>query len=356
MRAVDENKRGEDGLVAIIVATIVMIIMTLVTLGFARLMQREQRQALDQSLGTQAFYAAESGINDVVQALQSKTNPYTGSKPDCNGPSFTNGVISTTLNSSYTCLIVNPTPATLEYSPGRVTTSASTTVPLHASDGSRINTVKVAWDQFPSTPSPALSTTVCSSSVSFPSISSWPATTPGIIRLDLVPSDTLQRDALVNGTLSIYLYPAACGTTSGNVAATMGAGGTSVGQVVFINCDNNGARRCEATIDTGTVPNIHYFLRMRSLYHNSSVTVKIFNGVSQLNLSDAQTEVDSTGKVNDVIRRIQVRVPNNLTYPVPDFAVQSMDSLCKQVSIAPPASVFGIGALGSGDIAGNCSL
>ena len=139
---------------------------------------------------------------------------------------------------------------------------------------------------------------------------------------------------------TLYLYPASCGTSSGTVAATIGS--TPSGQIVFVNCDRNGARLCEATISTGLVPNVKYFMLVRSIYHNSSVTIRAFNVSTQLNIIGAQTEVDSTGKVGDVIRRVQVRVPNTKTYSLPDFAVQTADSICKQVRVAP-SNVYGIG-------------
>ncbi len=56
-------KQNESGLAAIAVTMIIMGIVTLIVVGFATLMRREQRQALDQQLSTQAFYAAESGVN-----------------------------------------------------------------------------------------------------------------------------------------------------------------------------------------------------------------------------------------------------------------------------------------------------
>ncbi len=359
MRGVNTVKRGEEGMVAIIVATIVMVVMTLITLGFARLMQREQRQALDQSLSTQAFYAAESGVNDVVSYIQDPTHAPV-SKPNCdvsasNGTPFTNGTISSNLSASYSCLIINPTPSTLVYSPGRITADTSTTVPIKSSTGATISDVKLAWDPYPAISTPTLNNSICSVlPVSLPALSAWPVTTPGMMRVDLVPvaAGSFTRDSLANGMLSLYLYPAgACGTS----LATLGV--TSTGSIVFVNCTSGtGARLCEATIKTGATPAPAYYLRMRSLYHNSSVTVRIFNLATQLNLVGAQTEVDSTGKVNDVIRRIQVRVPNNKSYPAPEFVLQSMDSVCKQLAVAPPSSVFGLSyVVGGTDTPGSCN-
>ena len=64
----------EQGFVAIIVAALIMIILSLITIGFTRIMQREQRQSLDRQLSRQALYAAESGINDVYSSLKNNPN------------------------------------------------------------------------------------------------------------------------------------------------------------------------------------------------------------------------------------------------------------------------------------------
>ncbi len=97
-------------------------------------------------------------------------------------------------------------------------------------------------------------------------------------------------------------------------------------------------------------------MRVRAIYRNASVTIREFNGATQLDTADAQTSVDSTGKVNDTIRRIEVRVPNNKNYPIPDFGAQTADALCKQITVAPPSGVFGVGAVGAGSAAGTCGL
>jgi Tfp pilus assembly protein PilX len=57
-----EDKQA--GMVAIMVTMILMIVISLIVVGFAQISRRNQRQALDRQLSTQAFYAAETGVND----------------------------------------------------------------------------------------------------------------------------------------------------------------------------------------------------------------------------------------------------------------------------------------------------
>ena len=46
-----------------------MIVMSLIVLGFAQISRRNQRESLDRQLSTQAFYAAESGVNDARELI-----------------------------------------------------------------------------------------------------------------------------------------------------------------------------------------------------------------------------------------------------------------------------------------------
>ena len=62
--AVSRAGRDQRGIASLIITMVSMVIVTLIVLGFATLSRREQRQSLDRQLSTQAFYAAESGVED----------------------------------------------------------------------------------------------------------------------------------------------------------------------------------------------------------------------------------------------------------------------------------------------------
>ena len=67
-----DNKKDIDqkGMAAILITLIMMIVISLIVLGFAQITRHDQQQALDKQLSTEAFYAAESGINDAINAIQ----------------------------------------------------------------------------------------------------------------------------------------------------------------------------------------------------------------------------------------------------------------------------------------------
>ena len=113
MQRINRFKKNEFGLVSIMVASVLMVVMSLITLGFARIAQRENRQAVDDQLATQAFYAAESGINAAVKGITKSTLPRT----ECPfvGGEYNNGVVSAEKDVYFTCVLINPTPDSLYF-------------------------------------------------------------------------------------------------------------------------------------------------------------------------------------------------------------------------------------------------
>lgn len=75
-----QKKLNQVGASAIMFAMAFIVVISLISLGFATLARRDQRATLDKNLSSEAQLAAESGINSVVDYI--KTNP-TANKADC---------------------------------------------------------------------------------------------------------------------------------------------------------------------------------------------------------------------------------------------------------------------------------
>jgi len=345
MRSVKTPDKNEEGLVAIIVATIIMIILSLITLGFARLMEREQRQALDRSLSTQAFYAAESGVNDVEKAIRAGTLKTDRDKCDPSvgiaGDNVFTGTIDAGLTSQYSCLLVLQHPPTLEYTNGSINVNSSKIVAVSDAVGDSISQIKFSWTGSDLTVGTPLDCTIA-----FPSFGSWPHDT-GMLRVDVVPADPpLTRAGLISGAITLFLYPTAAGCGTDTVTYAANSSDNTKGSIVAVNCLNSSppfadGRKyaCEIGITMAAAEQKHlYYLRMRSVYKPSEVSVRLFNSANtQVSIKDAQVQVDSTGRVADVIRRIQVRIPIKITFPVPDDALETTNSICKLIGVAPPS-------------------
>ncbi len=97
---------------------------------------------------------------------------------------------------------------------------------------------------------------------------------------------------------------------------------------------SNTPRYCSVTI-TG-LSQSSYLFNLRSIYSSTSVYVTgIDSSGTPLNMADAQTMVDATGRAQDVLKRIQVRIPTQGEYYYPGFGAATTGDLCKQIQVWP---------------------
>lgn len=323
-------RSNQSGLVSFIVTISLVIILALITTSFALLTRREQRRALDRQLSTQAFYAAESGVNAAIDNIDDPQydNPVT----DCKGgnPLANNNDVGDGFK--YTCVLVNKSPKSLEYS--AVKTDESTIVLI---DNPSADKLEISWQASDQTGPLNYSNSV---DFAFPdknaignSPTTWKA---GILRATLMPvprnpaADPITRTNLINQSGTFFLYPQAGGTNS------VALGSNQNGQLVSGNCsDTNTPRFCKVNITGLNSSNNKYYLRLTSVYKNSNVSIKAyFNATNtELELPGVQAVIDSTGKASDILRRVQVRVPLGNSYYYPEFAIETKESICKELNV-----------------------
>ena len=331
-------RRSEAGLVSIMVTMIIMIIISLVVLGFSRIVRREQRQTLDQQLSTQAFYAAESGVNDAVRVIKASLatpGAILADKLDCAPNADFPGPydVDAANNVSYSCLLVDMTPPALVYDP--VDTARSTVVPIRPKNtGDILTKIKISWQDKDG----GSNAGGCPATGTFPAAGAWPNAScdAGIMRVDLVPtSGPLTRAGLVSNMFTAFLQPRPGG--GGNIAYTSARGFPNQGAIVDGNCaPGAGDRFCNVTIDLAGFSSSQYHLRLKSIYKPSTVTITAETAAGITELYGSQAVVDVTGKANDILRRVQVHVPiNNANEYLAEFPLESVDTICKRMRVAP---------------------
>lgn len=316
----------QTGLVSILVTLFLMLVLTLIVLGFAGIIRREQRQTLDRQLSTQAFYAAETGINDAVDVLKANAGSPPAQTTCANSGQYAalhNSVLDASAGIEYTCLLVDPSPTSLVYD--AVGTSSHKSIPINGN--SSIDTLSLSWqdtdggNSFSSCPNPP----------NLPTVSNWSPTNQcdaGLLRIDLVktPTTGFSRSSLSSG-FSAFLYPHS-GSGATNITFASGSG-ANAGATFAVNCDTTLTYSCNANI-TG-LSGQNYYLRVVSVYKSNKLIVSAKSGGSTVTLSGAQAVVDSTGKGNDVLRRIAVRVNiSGNADGVPIGAIESTGTICKR--------------------------
>lgn len=324
IKASRQTTTKQAGMVSIMVTMILMVVLSLIVIGFAQIARRNSRQSLDRQLSTSAFYAAEAGVNDVRDLIRTKGTP--PAKPDCtNGSGATaayySSLPSSTLDAAagvqYTCVMVDPTATTLPYT----LAYTGTVVPLTAASGN-IDTLKFVW-----TKSNTSATPIAGCNGNLVTAGSWTCGYAGL-RFDLVPTGgPLSFSGMAGGTMSTFLDPVSSGGVINTAFRTDGSA-----SLVKVTCTNT---NCTLNINSGLGGNSYYLRIMSQYYQNVSLQISGTSGPNPVSFTGAQVKIDVTGKASDVLRRIQVRVPadGTSTNLGADYALQTTDSLCKRFDI-----------------------
>ncbi|HUY85450.1 MAG TPA: PilX N-terminal domain-containing pilus assembly protein [Candidatus Dormibacteraeota bacterium] len=349
----------QRGFASIVIAMVMILVLSLITVGFAQLMRREQRSALDKQLSSQAYYAAESGVNQAVSAINAGYFQTTGiAKTTCGtirgDTYFSKNTVGSDPNVSYPCLLVNPTPPSLQYS--TIDTTAPKVVELEGLDTSSgkptsISTIEVSWQD----PNGAGFAPGCGSGLFKPAGSGgWTYT--GLLKVELIAlndgrgNPAFDRTSLTNHAFTAFLCPNSSGSGQVGSLTYFSNIGAASGAIINGQCNSANPSRsstaspptplnCNAQITTlNNLNESTFFLVMRSIYSATTVTIAAYDGSgTQLNIGDAQVLVDSTGKAQDVLRRVQVRVPVHNNYNLTD-GVDAAASLCKQLQLTPASA------------------
>lgn len=375
-------RRSEQGFVSLFTVIFFILLVTVITVGFLRIMVIEQRQALDNDLSSSARAAAESGIEDGKRALLAYYDPATPADVkteltaafgvDANNCDSLTGktqiraqlgitgqaVSSSDLDQTYTCLNVKlNSPDYVGSSP----TLKSEVFPIKGT--ANFNQIKVSWHLLstaagpdgdgrptalvPNAPSPLLPPQT--------GPGSWGALGyPAYLRVQLLgypKTGSFDRAALETRSRTVFLAP-----VGGGAAATIDLGiadpahtfnSTKVSPNSSVQCGNNftlyGTYLCTATLQLPaglTSADNNFFLRLTPLYGQTHFRVQLFDSTSGLtvDMSEVQPTIDATGKASDVYRRVQSRVRINPITVFPEFAGESADTICKNMRVADAAN------------------
>ncbi len=331
-------KSDQSGFAAIIVTLIIVALVVLVTVGFLRVATREQRSALDRQLSTQAFYAAETGVNDATKLLlDDATASLVSSKNTCDVSDTTLWSPDLDAGVEYTCVLVEAAPENLEY--GSIGTTQPKVIRINAVDEDGISvpvdSLTISW-QAENMPAPPIG---FSSGTSFTNQASDFSAAP-VLRVSLTPLNDINRQALVENTMTFFLRPSSGGNNTGSFIS--GSGNVqNQGQIFETNCNpTDGQRACNFTISSmGGVSASEYLMTIRSIYGPASVLVDgtRAGGAGGIRFAGQQAIIDSTGRAGDVLRRIQVRAPLTPEFPYPGFVLEATGGICKPYSVYPNA-------------------
>jgi hypothetical protein len=385
------KRRYESGAVSLFLVVFAMLLITVVTLSFIRIMITDQQQASVSDLSKSAYDSSLAGVEDAKRALiYYRTVCATGDVGGCATAKATidsnacNQGLTTVFsditpskevlvqktqssadangyNQAYTCVKMKlETPDYL----GTVQANTSKIIPLKST--ALFNTVTVEW--YMSADLGSTGTTVSlipTSTVIKPLYQqiNWPSNRPSLLRVQLMQIgsnftvgsfDAASSSATNSNAKTLFLYPTiSAGQSTAPVidAANFNSDNRQVktGATQPVKCVSNlnaGGYACTVTI---TLPQAvgqtddsrNAYLRLTPMYNATHFRVTLGALGSGILFDGVQPSIDSTGRANQQYRRVQSRVDFvNTSFPFPEAAIDVTGNLCKDFIVTTATTDF----------------
>lgn len=377
---------NQKGAVSIFVVIFAALLMSIVAISFVRLMTTDQQQATTTDLSQSAYDSAQAGVEDAKRlllldqacrnntaasnvnclAVASALNPSEDGLSSCSTLSRS-GLVSETnnevlvqqtagdadLDQAYTCVRIAKN--TNDYL-GNLQANESIIVPLRGERDFR--SVELSWfsekDLSSQTGDPTVDFPGTGANVQLPQNNQWQYNYPALMRAQVIQtgaSFTLDNFDSNEGGKSnantLFLYPASVGATEKDYA--LDARRTPPSAPQPISCRSSlegGGYACKVTLRLlnpidGDASNRTAFLRLSALYNRAHFTLALKDGSgNDVKFSNVQPEVDSTGRANNLFRRVLSRVELKGNFAYPQAEIDVAGDLCKNFTITSNQADF----------------
>jgi len=378
-----KQREKQQGAVSLFVVIFAALLMTIVTVGFVQIMLRDQQQATTSDLSQSAYDSALAGVEDAKRLLlldqacrnnaapstvncaniaNALTPPPGQSETDCNtlvqagivGESNGETIIQQSsgdnadkLDQAYTCVKIAIN--TDDYR-SSLEADGSGVVPI--SGAGAFDTVELSWfsrdDVSDSTSNPAIGFPATGANVSLPPIGTrWQENHPALMRVQVMQMGTNftlndfndSQSGNRSNTNTLFLYPSQTGLTEKDFALDARRSGNAIPQQIRCNASFvDGEYACTAVLRlpnpiNGGSSDRNAYLRLTALYNNAHYRVRLMNGNQYVQFNRVQPIVDSTGRANDVFRRVQARVELKGDFTHPEAALDMQGNLCKNFTV-----------------------
>jgi len=352
------NIKKQIGSVSLFVVIFATLLITIVTVGFIKIMVNDQRQASDANLAQSAYDSALAGVEDAKRAIVDyRANPvgvnvsawentcnavmnrlYAGAS-DSPEIKIQNGSNTNLLNQSYTCVKVKlDTPDYL----GVLKQDDYKMIPLKAKGPFKY--INIDWFSSADLVDASVPELSGPTVITLKNKSDWSVNTPPIMRVQVIDgkaggtgfkmSDFGYKTA---NNKSLFLYPSTNVINSIDLASDEIL---SIGSPDAINCESLVAKgyACSVRItlqNEVAADSELAFLRLGAIYNSAHYRVTLVNiADSIVNFHEVQPEVDSTGRASDLFRRVASRVElGDVDFPYPEAAVNLSGNFCKTFMI-----------------------
>jgi Tfp pilus assembly protein PilX len=370
-----QNQR-QSGAVSLFVVIFAALLMTVVTVSFIQLMVNDQKQATANDLSQSAYDSAQAGVEDAKRLLLLDQACKSGTAPggvdcaavadalvpvagtaetDCDALARARvvgevgketivqqevGDTATALDQAYTCVKI--TPNTENYR-GQLAMNESIMIPLVGVGD--FNQIELSWFNKDDVATGTSTATMPVDNGKLPPVGDrWGETTPALMRAQLIQAspnfklaDFNDSQAGKSNASTLFLYPHDGVGVDLEFITDARRSGTNDLKDVKCSLDFSALYLCSTKIKLpdprdGSASNRMAYLRLSTLYNASHFMVKLYNtdtGASLVRFKGVQPQVDSTGRANDMFRRVQALVELKGVVTYPEAAVDIAGSLCK---------------------------
>lgn len=374
------KQRGAASLFAVIFAT---LLLTVLTVGFIKLMILDQQQATNNNLSQGAYDAALAGVEDAKRVVRAAQTGNTAAAQALvnfgdacnvirrsgvvNGASdaetiVKSGTLSTgqVFDQAYTCVKIVMNTKDFIY---KAVEDKSQVIPLRATGD--FDTVVIEWYKRDDEGNSGEDATSPANESSMTGLlykrSTWGASAPSLMRAQIInPGESFNLEQLDKTGSTMFLRPyvprsdipsaslenGTSLTASAHPRATDGHAHDN--DVSITTCSKSfrfsGTYACKASINVGTITrsaSANAFLRLNSIYKGASVKVSLKNGHSIVSFDGVQPAVDSTGRASNLFRRVEARLQIGDDFAYPDNAIELLNSLCKDFSVTDSGHSYG---------------
>jgi Tfp pilus assembly protein PilX len=403
------STKRESGAVSLFIVIFAMLIITVLTVSFLRIMLTDQQQASANDLSASALDSAQAGVEDAKRALlnyekicndtpgQCAAQRQALSTNVCNAAVELDGIVDpanvkpgtngnpgevlvqqsqtsndSSLDQAYTCVKIQMASTAYE---GQLKPQDSDLIPLVSDDDPAtgkplpFDTVTIRWftkDDAVGSDASNLGIPQVAATDMKPLLpqANWKSSYPPIMRAQLLQfgdSFTLDSFDTISGTQSnantVFLYPTSLAGTSQSesfsrdIRRTTSAGESPADQPgdvpLATYCTNDvasGNYACQMALrlpDPIAGGTRNAYLRLANLYNGTHFEVQLSlggvvaaNGSNIVKFRDVQPTIDSTGRANDLFRRVVTKVNlKDTLFPYPDATIDVTGNFCKDFSV-----------------------
>lgn len=384
----------QQGAVSLFVVIFAALLVTIVTVSYIQFMLRDQQQATTNDLSQSANDSALAGVEDAKRlllldqscrdgtaasgvncvAITNALNPVAGTNETACDALVQAGLVGQTndetiiqqnlgdnadkLDQAYTCVKIAVN--TGDYK-NDLDVNQSVLVPI--TGVAAFDRVEISWFSRSDVQNDTTSTTVgfptTGPDVSLPRVGTrWQRNYPPLLRTQLIQTgssfsltdfDDSQPGNRSNAN-TLYLYPSGTGAENKDFALDARRSPTNIPQQVRCNNSFTAAEYvCKATIllptpIDGNAANRSGYLRFTALYNSAHFSVKLKNGANDVLFNRVQPQVDSTGRANDIFRRVKARVELTGDFTYPEAAIDMTSDLCKNFTVTDAEDGYSVGS------------